>query len=306
MLYRSQTKLLGILYCHRITDIRMSGSSRKSIVMLEKLCGAKAFGHVVIVTTMWDALDNKDVGEQRTKQLLGNTRFFGKLVDGGATHCRLDPPTRETVVDLIRLNLDPSSTVVLDIQRQLASGLTLEETPVGQYVSQELLEKRAKYEQELREMREALRKARESQDDDSLSALSEEERHQRELLFQLDEDRKELRRNITQVAEQENPEYANLCKSLDAANKDREVMLLRKQVDELKAELRSERNLQQNELRKLERRYGERSAVDSIHIEQLNETLYELRQTLRQKEERSRGKGLTREFVVRSMKRLLA
>lgn len=313
ILQKSRTKLIGILYCHRITDIRVTGQTRKSIVMLEKLCGSKAFGHVVIVTTMWDALEDKDVGIDRLRQLLENPKFFGDLVKGNAKHARFYP-TRDQAEQLILQNLHPKSHIVLDIQRQLASGMTLEETPVGKYILEDLLEKRRKYEQELREITEALSKARERKDDDMESVLSEEERHQREMLTKVEKDFGELGRNLTELAEEENPEYASMLKRLDSTKKEREENeRLRRQI----AKLKKERDNQENDYRQLERAYVEslgRSQQETLRMQRMDETLQEMRLSLRAKDElieieklqaRSRRDKPTLEFVVRGAKKLL-
>ncbi|KAI6042358.1 hypothetical protein EDC04DRAFT_2504265, partial [Pisolithus marmoratus] len=52
--YRGKVKLRGIIYTHRITDNRMSGSVCKNLDILARVCGDKAAGGAWLVTTMWD------------------------------------------------------------------------------------------------------------------------------------------------------------------------------------------------------------------------------------------------------------
>lgn len=47
-------RLAGILYLHRITDNRMSGTALAHLKILPSLCH-----NVVIVTTMWDLIDDR-------------------------------------------------------------------------------------------------------------------------------------------------------------------------------------------------------------------------------------------------------
>lgn len=262
----------------------MTGQARKSIVMLEKLCGLEAFGHVVIVTTMWDALEDKDVGADRQKQLLENTKFFGALVKGNAKHARFYP-TRDQAEQLILQNLlRPPSNVTLDIQKQLARGMTLEETPVGEYIYEDLLHKRKKYEKELREITEALRKAREKKDNEEESVLSEEEHHQHEILVKVEKDCGKLGNNVSELAEAVNPEYADLLNRQHSAMKDREENdRFREQI----AELKKQKEDLGKEMRQLERDYREsllRAQQDTLRIQRMDETLQEMRQSLRQKD----------------------
>lgn len=81
-IYSKKVKLAGIIYLHRITDVRMTGSSYKNLRMLEKLCGDGAMSKVVLVTTMWNLLGRPGsdhtvaVGEQREAML--KDKFWGK------------------------------------------------------------------------------------------------------------------------------------------------------------------------------------------------------------------------------------
>lgn len=50
--YRSKVLLHGIIYLHRITDVRMSGSARRNLLMFKHLCGDEYLKKVILVTTM--------------------------------------------------------------------------------------------------------------------------------------------------------------------------------------------------------------------------------------------------------------
>lgn len=43
----------GIIYLHRISDVRMQGSAKKNLLMFKKLCGDDALRKVVLTTTIW-------------------------------------------------------------------------------------------------------------------------------------------------------------------------------------------------------------------------------------------------------------
>jgi hypothetical protein len=51
--YKAKVNLATILYLHRISDNRMSGTAMKNLQLFSSLCGKKAMPNVVIVTTMW-------------------------------------------------------------------------------------------------------------------------------------------------------------------------------------------------------------------------------------------------------------
>ncbi|KIO01137.1 hypothetical protein M404DRAFT_743240 [Pisolithus tinctorius Marx 270] len=86
--YRNEVKLTGIIYTHRITDNRMSGSVCKNLDMFSRLCGDKAAERVRLVTTMWDKAKDKNLVESRVSQL--ETNFWKPLIDAGARHERFN------------------------------------------------------------------------------------------------------------------------------------------------------------------------------------------------------------------------
>ncbi|KXN92932.1 hypothetical protein AN958_08402, partial [Leucoagaricus sp. SymC.cos] len=69
------TRISGILYLHRITDVRISGTVLKNFDMFQKLCGTDFYRRVALVTTMWpDESDKVTLSEceRREKELEEN------------------------------------------------------------------------------------------------------------------------------------------------------------------------------------------------------------------------------------------
>jgi hypothetical protein len=50
--YKKSIKLAGIVYLHKITDIRMAGAPHRSLRMFAQLCGDQGVKKVILVTTM--------------------------------------------------------------------------------------------------------------------------------------------------------------------------------------------------------------------------------------------------------------
>lgn len=69
----SHQQLLGIIYLHRITDVRLSGSSSRGFKILQQLCPPESYSKIVLATTMWsDAEFGKgglDAAKRREDQL---------------------------------------------------------------------------------------------------------------------------------------------------------------------------------------------------------------------------------------------
>ena len=68
---------------HRITDVRLSGISRRNFRMFHSLCGDTTLHSVAIVTNMW-SLVPVNVGSDRERQLSSDPDLFKPAVDAGA------------------------------------------------------------------------------------------------------------------------------------------------------------------------------------------------------------------------------
>ncbi|KDQ53012.1 hypothetical protein JAAARDRAFT_39726 [Jaapia argillacea MUCL 33604] len=88
--YKKQVKLAGIIYLHRISDNRMSGSPHKNLRMFGKLCGDTAAHRVVLVSTMWDTVD-PGTAEKREVELRDN--FWKGMLDNRASYARFHNTT---------------------------------------------------------------------------------------------------------------------------------------------------------------------------------------------------------------------
>ncbi|KAG6327819.1 hypothetical protein ID866_11270 [Astraeus odoratus] len=77
--------LSGILYFHRITDNRMTGTPLTNLQLFQKLCGGKAMSHVVLTTTMWDEVD-EEVGNDRLAEL--QRTYWKTMIARGSTSFR--------------------------------------------------------------------------------------------------------------------------------------------------------------------------------------------------------------------------
>ena len=47
-------KLSGIIYLHRITDVRLGGTALRNLRMLHNLVGANKMANVLLVSTRWE------------------------------------------------------------------------------------------------------------------------------------------------------------------------------------------------------------------------------------------------------------
>ncbi|KIM73936.1 hypothetical protein PILCRDRAFT_716465 [Piloderma croceum F 1598] len=81
--YKGNVNLATIIYLHRISDNRMTGSVLKNLEMFATLCGHEAMPNVVIATTMWSEV-KKENGERREGELKRDF-WKGMMADGCRT-----------------------------------------------------------------------------------------------------------------------------------------------------------------------------------------------------------------------------
>ncbi|KIK13257.1 hypothetical protein PISMIDRAFT_688882 [Pisolithus microcarpus 441] len=115
--YRRDVKLTGIIYTHRISDNRMSGSVCKNLDLFGRLCGDGAAQRVRLVTTMWDneRQENMATYQRRVSQLEGN--FWEPLISVGARHERFSN-TQKSAWNILSTLLQ-DSTPSVDVKRRL-------------------------------------------------------------------------------------------------------------------------------------------------------------------------------------------
>jgi hypothetical protein len=124
-------KLIGVLYLHRITDNRMQGSARKSLEMFTKLVGDAALPNVVLVTTMWGLVNDKDEANQRYDEL--REEYWCDMIDKGSLTTQFGGSRASA--EGILAQLLGKKEVVLKVQKELVDqDMKLSETSAGAYL----------------------------------------------------------------------------------------------------------------------------------------------------------------------------
>ena len=143
-IYEQDIKLAGIIYLHRITDVRISDSSLRNLKIFKVLCGEEknVFKHVFLATTMWGNLNgpglSEAVGAEREDELHRTKEWWGMMHKRGSRVYRYTD-TRESAMIIISDLITLRTTVVLDIQRQMINEhKSLEDTSAGQEVEKEI------------------------------------------------------------------------------------------------------------------------------------------------------------------------
>ncbi|PCH38686.1 nucleoside triphosphate hydrolase protein [Wolfiporia cocos MD-104 SS10] len=126
----------GIIYLHRITDNRMSGTARRSFDTFRYLCG-EALPNAAVVLNMWDMVSDP-VRIAREEEL--RTKFYKPAFDAGAQLFR-HVNTVESAHRVLQA-LASQDPLPLRIQTEIAiEGKQLWQTTVGMSLLQHMAEK---------------------------------------------------------------------------------------------------------------------------------------------------------------------
>ncbi|KAK3393392.1 hypothetical protein B0H63DRAFT_458124 [Podospora didyma] len=191
---KSDVKLSGILYLHRITDPRMAGSAKRNLLMFKKLCGNEALKNVILVTTMWEKV-NRTEGGEREKELMETEDFWGFMVKNGSRverHYNSRTSAKALVSKFIK-----EKKIELTIQDEMVTkGRHLDQTDAGMTLDGELAKEREKWEQRAAQQKADMEEALRLRDEQLAQVLREEREKSEAKAKKLHEERELLKVNL--------------------------------------------------------------------------------------------------------------
>jgi len=116
--FKRKVSLSGLLYFHRISDHRMGRTPLKNLRMsFKELCGQNGFKNVILITTMWDQVD-EETGATREEDLKRN--YLKSMTDLDSSMGRFER-TRDSAFSLIAplLGTASSRTRIFLLQKEL-------------------------------------------------------------------------------------------------------------------------------------------------------------------------------------------
>ncbi|KAJ7761969.1 P-loop containing nucleoside triphosphate hydrolase protein, partial [Mycena maculata] len=259
--YENGKRLAGVIYMHRISDVRMGGISTRNFKMFRQLCGESSLKNVVIVTNMWGEV-GLEVGEAREAELASDERFFKPVLDKGARLLRHDNnvASAQTILQYLIGN-QPRA---LRIQRELVDqGKDISQTAAGEELNRELAEQIKRHLQEMvvlqKEMKEAIRE----KDEETKKELEIETRKLQAEMARVQNDSLKLASDYTQQKAEREKRMAAVA---EAAKRDAECAEAnyRHQIQELEDRLHqsttatnAEKEDIRHQLSELQQRYEE-------------------------------------------------
>ena len=198
--YEEGSTLAGVIYIHRISDIRFGGITGRNFNLFRKLCGESTLKNVVLVTNMW-GVDPQDISEAREEELSSN--FFKPALERGAQMAR-HYNTPQSAHDIIR-RIMGNRPVVLQIQRELVDeGKDIIGTAAGESINAELKELIRRQQAELEGVRDEMMQALKKKDEERRRELDEERSKLQELMDKVTKDSESMAANY--AAEKERME----------------------------------------------------------------------------------------------------
>lgn len=173
--YEEGYKLSGIIYLHRISDVRVGGIARKNFSMFRKLCGDETLKNVIIATTRWDSVDIS-VGEARERQLTTAKEFFQPALAKGAHLVRVSNTSSDTVHAILHAILGQTPRPVLIQREMVEQGRDITRTSAGQELISVGSAEVGRLQSQLAQLTADIRAAGEEGDDETREEL-EEDRH---------------------------------------------------------------------------------------------------------------------------------
>jgi hypothetical protein len=164
--------------------------------MFEKVCGL-ALKNAVIVTTRWDVVGNERAVELE-QELVTGEQYFKPLCEAGANTFGHDN-TRGSAERVMRKLLS-NNPIVLQMQEELAAGMTLEQTAAGSQLSADLDALIMNHEAEMKKVLEEMQ--------DAINA--KDEAWQRELSDELAKFKEDMTRSFASKEQLKKPMYVLL------------------------------------------------------------------------------------------------
>ncbi|CAN8095128.1 unnamed protein product [Discula destructiva] len=141
---RSIPPIAGVIYLHRITDTRLTGSSRLNLEILKAMCGERFYRNIVICTTMWDSTPRDARGpyqivahHARILTLLQSPSAFQDLMERQATYMEFWGDKVDPCADILRHFAALGKAPKLAIQEQARKNSDLRNTHAGVVIEDE-------------------------------------------------------------------------------------------------------------------------------------------------------------------------
>lgn len=232
--YRQNARLNGIIYLHRITDVRMDGGAMRNLKMFRKLCGTDPMKNVIITSTFWSRIPESEAVAHE-EELTKKPQFWGDMIDHGAQVKRFSG-ARQSALDIL-LSLSGKTTVTLTLQRELVDeAKPIADTQAGNAVNEELCALGRKYSDEIKQLQQETAEALAEKDDELHKILEKERQKMERKLDRIHSDqellRKERREEIRRIEAESEVRYNNILRQYERRTDRQDMEAERRRAEE--------------------------------------------------------------------------
>ncbi|RMZ82460.1 hypothetical protein DV737_g1981, partial [Chaetothyriales sp. CBS 132003] len=192
-LYSLGQEVHGVIFIHRITDVRLSGSLIKTAQIIRHITGEKFKGRFALVTSMWDLVEDNEVAYKRESELMRHPKFWKDL---GAQF--KFSGTEQTARKVARWFLNRTTFLEapphLLLYAQLKAGKLLSETDAGTFVMGELSKQRQKHVDAVERLRYEISQARQDRDGETVKIYSQIQAREKASIRQNDVMQRQMQR----------------------------------------------------------------------------------------------------------------
>ncbi|GJE89958.1 hypothetical protein PsYK624_060730 [Phanerochaete sordida] len=191
--YQNGHRLHGVIYMHRISDVRMTGISRQNFSMFRHLCGDNTLCNVLIVTNMWSEV-TPERGDAREAELRTGDIFFAPALEAGATLVRHDGTLASAQAVLAHFS-DASPRTLLIQQELIDEKKNIIDTSAGLQIAGAIDELRKSYDRQLARIRREFQQALTEKEEETRKEIERVRQELQERIRKLEQDRDMLAKN---------------------------------------------------------------------------------------------------------------
>lgn len=241
----------------------------KNLRMFKKLCGEDGLESVVLATTMWSGVDEA-TALKREQELTTHPRFWAGMIAKGSTVFRHDRAI-ESAMEIVWYLIKKERPIIPQLAKEMVDdGIALDQTLAGKEVTAEMAEQKARFEQQLQQLKADMDEALDARDREWQKDVAREKAETEARLAKQEEERIQMQANWEALRREKDEELT----------RERELA----QAQALEARERMLRH--EHELARLKADHAHNTALQAQQFE-LDKTKAELRR--REAEEESRG-----------------
>ncbi|ETS88209.1 hypothetical protein PFICI_02037 [Pestalotiopsis fici W106-1] len=227
--YEQDILLRGILYLHKISDNRMTGTARKNLRLMKKICGKDALKNIILTTTMWEKVEPAE-GHDRERQLVKTPEYWGDMIQNHGSRVERCFNTKESAMEVVE-SLLSSGDEALAIQKEMANGAKkLNETTAGMTLNEELEKEREKFSLQLEELRREFETSRKEWDEDAMMQIQQEREDKQREIDEIRRQQEKMKVENDEMNKQMQEQALAHCAAVVQLQAQQEQMLLRPSV----------------------------------------------------------------------------